>query len=135
MLCEFHKLLNKKNNYNFSDFNFIKEFKKDKLENRISASNKIIDKFYNRVPIIVDSKIILDKNKFIVPRDMIIAQFMYILRKKLDVNPGEAIFLLCRNNIVMTSDSINTIYERYKEEDGFLYLIITKENTFGNYIR
>ena len=135
MLCEFHKLLNKKNDYNFSDFNFIKEFKKDKLENRISASNKIINKFYNRVPIIVDSKIILDKNKFIVPRDMIIAQFMYILRKKLDVNPGEAIFLLCRNNIVMTSDSINTIYERYKEEDGFLYLIITKENTFGNYIR
>ena len=135
MLCEFHKLLNKKNEHNFSNFNFIKEFKKDKLENRISASNKIINKFYNRVPIIVDSKIILDKNKFIVPRDMIIAQFMYILRKKLDVNPGEAIFLLCRNNIVMTSDSINTIYERYKEEDGFLYLIITKENTFGNYIR
>ena len=135
MLCEFHKLLNKKNDYNFSNFNFIKEFKKDKLENRISASNKIINKFYSRVPIIVDSKIILDKNKFIVPRDMIIAQFMYILRKKLDVNPGEAVFLLCRNNIVMTSDSINTIYERYKEEDGFLYLIITKENTFGNYIR
>ena len=57
------------------------------------------------------------------------------INNKLELNPGEAVFLLCRNNIITTSESINTIYERYKEDDGFLYFIVTKENAFGNYIK
>jgi GABA(A) receptor-associated protein len=130
--------INDKNDKNLNifplDCKYINDFRRQKLEERIKISQKIISKYPQRVPIIVDCKqeIILDKNKYIVPNDLTVAQFMYILKKRINVNEQKSIFLLCNNQLVICTESINSLFNRQKDYDGFLYIIISLENTFGN---
>jgi len=123
-------LNNKKKN---NELLFIKEFKKQKLEKRIKISENIKLKYNDRVPIIIDSiNFKLDKHKYIVPKDMIIGNFIQMIKTKISLLPEQSIFLLCNNRLLNGSDIINIIYEKYKEEDNFLYIIISLENVFGN---
>ena len=55
----------------------------------------------------------------------------YIIRKRIKLKPEEALFVIVNNNLVSSSEQINSVYEKHKDEDGFLYVIYTSENTFG----
>ena len=116
------------------DYEYITQFRRQKEEERIKISQKINLKYPQRVPIIVDCKkdINLDKNKYIVPNDLTVGQFMYILKKRIKINYEQSIFLLCNNILIMNTELIKNLYNKYKDVDGFLYIIITLENTFGN---
>ena len=116
------------------DYEYITDFRRQKLEERIQISQKIISKYPQRVPIIVDCKkeLKLDKNKYIVPNDLTVGQFMYILKKRININHEQSIFLLCNNQLVINTELINNLFNRQKDYDGFLYIIISLENTFGN---
>ena len=72
-----------------------KEFKNQKLQFRIQISHKILLKYEERVPIIADCKagISIDKNKYIVPRDLTIGQFLYILKKQKTLYQACQLFL------------------------------------------
>ena len=96
-----------------------------------------MSKYPQRVPIIVDCKkeLKLDKNKYIVPNDLTVGQFMYILKKRININHEQSIFLLCNNQLLINTELINNLFNRQKDYDGFLYIIISLENTFGNYIK
>tara|TARA_A100001015_G_C14923570_1_gene685309 strand:+ start:75 stop:560 length:486 start_codon:yes stop_codon:yes gene_type:complete len=115
-------------------YEYITDFRKQKKEERIQISQKIMSKYPRRVPIIVDCKkeINLDKNKYIVPNNLTVGQFMYILKKRINIDHTQSIFLLCNNQLVINTELINNLYLRQKDYDGFLYIIITLENTFGN---
>ena len=116
------------------DYEYITEFRRQKAEERIKISQKIMSKYPQRVPIIVDCKkeLKLDKNKYIVPNDLTVGQFMYILKKRININHEQSIFLLCNNQLVINTELINNLFNRQKDYDGFLYIIISLENTFGN---
>jgi GABA(A) receptor-associated protein len=116
------------------DYKYITEFRRQKAEERIKISQKIMSKYPQRVPIIVDCKkeINLDKNKYIVPNDLTIGQFMYILKKRIKINHEQSIFLLCNNQLIINTELINHLFDKHKDYDGFLYIIISLENTFGN---
>lgn len=118
---------------NLDDYPYIKEFKNQKLEFRIQTSDKILLKYKERVPIIADCKagISIDKNKYIVPRDLTIGQFLYILKKRINIEPTQSIFLICNNILLINTETIASIYNKFKDEDGFLYICISLENTFG----
>lgn len=122
------------NKNNPKDYSYIKEFKKQKLEVRLQSCNKILTRYPERIPIIIDCKnnIEIDKNKYIVPRDLNIAQFLFILRKRVNINEEQSLFLICNNKLLINTDVIGTIYSKYKDEDSFLYIYISLENTFGN---
>lgn len=94
---------------------------------------KINGKFPDHIPIIVftDNNIKLDKHKYLVKDDMTVGQFMYVLRKRIDLNEHEATFLFVRNKIVTPTDMLNILYKQYKEDCGFLFLYLNKESTFG----
>jgi GABA(A) receptor-associated protein len=68
------------------------KFKKDNnLKLRISESDKILKKYPNRVPIIIErgDKCILndiDKTKYLVPKDLNMNQFIYIIRKRIKLD-------------------------------------------------
>jgi len=119
------------------DYEYITEFRRQKAEERIKISQKIMSKYPQRVPIIVDCKkeINLDKNKYIVPNDLTVGQFMYILKKRIQINHEQSIFLLCNNELIINTELINHLFNKHKDYDGFLYIIISLENTFGNYIK
>lgn len=100
---------------------------------RKQESEKIMDKYPNRIPIIVESKTFeLDKHKYLVPKNLTVGEFHLVLRKRINIKPEEAIFLLINNKAPMINSKMEDIYEEDKSDCGFLFIIITKESVFGN---
>lgn len=58
-------------------------------------------------------------------------QFIYVIRKRIKLPPERAIFLFVDNMIPSTSSLMSVVYEVQKDEDGFLYITYSGENTFG----
>lgn len=106
------------------------------LEERQTESKKVLSRYTDRIPIIVEkakeSPIAnIDKIKFLVPKDLTMGQFSFIIRKRIKLNQDEGLFILINNTMMSTGDIIATIYNNYKDEDGFLYVSYCGENTFG----
>ena len=112
---------------------------------RIVESNKIREKYKDRIPVICERRkndIIkeIDKSKFLVPMDLNFTQFIAIIRKKiiLDRSNQKSIVL---SLLVMGKDKkqysetgdklMSEIYEKHKDTDGFLYIIYTGEISMG----
>ena len=105
------------------------------LENK-KESQRILNKYPDKIPIIVNKEKStklpdLKKNKYLVPRDMVLSQFIYIVRKNLTITSSEALFITINNKLSPSNKKIIDIYEEEKNEDGFLYIIYSSENTFG----
>ena len=106
------------------------------LEERQNESARILEKYEKRVPIIVSKAVNsklndIDKKKFIVPRDLSVGQFIYVIRKRINLKPCEALFLFVNNVLPPTSATLGSIYHNNKSKDGFLYIVYEGENTFG----
>lgn len=107
------------------------------LEHRKSESSKIRAKYPERIPVIVEKEpkssiANIDKRKFLVPSDISVAQFMWIIRKRIQLPAEKAIFLFVGKVLPQTSASMGQIYEDHKDDDGFLYIAYSGENTFGS---
>lgn len=89
----------------------------------------------NLIPIICeyDVNLISGKayGKFLIWKGFQLGQLIEVVRKRIKLQPDEAIFLLINNRMVSLSLSIENIYEQYKDADNFLYIRCTKENVFG----
>jgi len=107
------------------------------FEKRASEAARIRGKYGDRVPVIVEraekSDIpTLDKKKYLVPADLTVGQFVYVIRKRIKLNAEKAIFIFVNNVLPPTAALMNAIYEEHKDDDGFLYVTYSGENTFGN---
>jgi len=107
-----------------------------KLDERKAESARIMTKFPDRIPVIVEKAKEsdvpeIDKYKFLIPKDLSMGEFLYVIRKRIKLAPEKAIFLFCNNNIPNVSDCISRLYEEHKNADGFLYITYASENTFG----
>lgn len=107
------------------------------IENRIKEAERIRNKYPDRIPIICEkaprSRIDdIDKTKYLVPSDLTVGQFAFVIRKRLRLKPETAIFILVNNTFPSTSTTISALYDAHKDEDGFLYLMYSGENTFGS---
>jgi len=105
-------------------------------DTRIRECSRILNKYPDRVPIIVckDKNCTLseiDKQKYLVPQDMNLGQFIYVIRKRIRLQPNEALFVLVNNVLMASNKSLQDIYECNKGSDGFLYIVYSSENTFG----
>jgi GABA(A) receptor-associated protein len=107
------------------------------FDERQIESDRIINKYPHRLPIICEkSKLcktgpFIDKNKYLVPDDFAFGQFSFVIRKRLKLPPEQAIFLFVQGTIPHSTQSINEIYKSQKDPDGFLYVSYSYENTFG----
>ncbi len=112
-------------------------FKNDfTLEQRSAESSRVLEKYPNRIPVIVerdDRSTIsdIDKKKYLVPGDLTIGQFIYIIRKRIKLKPEEALFVFTNNTLVPTSALLSNIYTSNKDQDNFIYFQYSGENTFG----
>lgn len=109
---------------------------KHTIEKRKKESEKIRKKYPERIPIICEknekSKIQdIDKKKYLVPQDLTVGQFVYVIRKKIKLKPQKAIFIFVNNTLPSPNLLMSQIYKDHKDEDGFLYLTYSSENTFG----
>jgi GABA(A) receptor-associated protein len=110
------------------------------FELRKQESERIKEQYPDRLPVVVEKNVTckslpnIDKKKFLVPKDLTIAQFLYVVRKRLNIDSTQAIFLFTKDNTLPTgSQEVQSIYDELKDEDGFLYLFYSAESTFGNF--
>jgi GABA(A) receptor-associated protein len=105
------------------------------LEKRVTESQKIRTKYPDRIPVIVEcdkkSNIMLKEYKFLVPKDITMSQFIYVLRRRIKLEPYQSLYCFINESIPVPSDTMDIIYQTYKENDGFLYIYFSLENTFG----
>jgi len=118
------------------------------FETRKAEATKMRKKYPTRLPVIVeryaganDSEIPnIDKNKFLIPEEMTIGQFMFIVRKRLTLNEAQTFFLFVESTsedgkksqiLAKSSDAVSTLYEQHQDPDQFLYFVYTSQNAFG----
>lgn len=105
---------------------------------RKNEADRVRAKYPNRIPVIVErvencrEVEIIDKKKYLVPIDLTMGQFIYVIRKRLKTITAEkALFIFVGNIMPPTGENMAVIYEKNKDEDGFLYITYSGENTFG----
>lgn len=105
------------------------------FNDRKYESSRMVEKYPDRVPCIIehiDPKVRLDKSKYLVPVDLTVGQFIYVIRKRININDVEALFMFTATNVIPpTSCLMGKLHEDFKDEDGFLYLKVGPENVFG----
>ncbi len=107
------------------------------FEDRKKVSDRIVNEHPNRIPVIVECSEPLQrehplpKNKFAVPYDLTLAQFMYVIRKNMALKPEFALYAFINNRLHPTASLIGTIYSQEKTDDGFMYIELFQESTFG----
>jgi hypothetical protein len=90
--------------------------------------NKLKIKYPDKIPIIVISDdIAITKNKYLVNKDMLVSHFLGIVRKYIEINSGQAIFITINGILVPSNKSIGDI----ENNNDFLYIKLSLENTFG----
>jgi GABA(A) receptor-associated protein len=95
---------------------------------RLDESSRIRKKYPDRIPIICEkasgkSNIpTIDKNKYLVPSDLTVGQFIYVIRKRVKLPAESSLFLFISGTIPSASMLMNALYECMKDSDGFLYV-------------
>ncbi|EQB79003.1 gamma-aminobutyric acid receptor-associated protein-like 1-like protein [Camelus ferus] len=73
----------------------------------------------------------LDKRKYLVPSDLTVGQFYFLIRKRIHLRPEDALFFFVNNTIPPTSATMGQLYEDNHEEDYFLYVAYSDESVYG----
>jgi GABA(A) receptor-associated protein len=114
------------------------EFKKTySFRDRYEESRKIIKKYPDKIPIVCEKHNNLSnlpnitKSKYLVSFDLTVGQFIYIIRKYIRITPETALYIFVNNNIPSTTTDMLSLYDNFKDQDGFLYIYYLTETTFG----
>jgi len=114
-------------------------------EEREKESKKKIEEFPGHVPIILEKKTkrlksdkkIFEKNKtnkFLVPRDIKYKDFIMnvnVRNKFITEKENVYIFFTNGKKLEKNETRIGEIYDQNKDDDGFLYIVYTKYESFG----
>jgi len=107
------------------------------FEKRCGEAGRIRVKYPDRIPVIAekaDKTDIpdIDKKKYLVPGDLTMGQFVYVIRKRIKLPADQAIFIFVNNTLPPAAALMSQVYKEHKDEDGFLYVTYSGESTFGN---
>ena len=118
------------------------EFKEKSFNERVKEYKKAIKRYHDRVPCIVEvseankKDFTLDKHKYLVPSNMTLSTFIYILRRRISVFKDQAlyVFIVNEDNTVLPqiSKTMGEIQNQYKSDCGFVYCLVSLESTFGH---
>jgi len=112
-------------------------FRDKPLKERISIVYSVRIKYPDRIPICVYKEDwinapSLDREKFLVSKEMTIGEFLYIIRLRIKLKPTEALFIFFDNIMLDTNSKLGYVYNKYKyHEDNMLYCTYSLENSFG----
>ena len=106
------------------------------LEERLRLSKAVLEKYPGRVPVICEkhpSSTLPDlkKNKYLIPPELSLGNFIYTIRKNIKINAYQSIFIFVNHKIFPSSMLLSLLYQSEKDEDNFLYINYMTENTFG----
>ena len=115
------------------------KYKKDhNLEERQKESNRILKEYINRMPVICEcdpnsNLVSLKKTKYLVPSDMTVSQFQFLIRRNLDLTQESALYLITSKGIALIGEkTMMEVYNNHKDKtDNFLYIYYDCEITMG----
>eukprot|EP01060_Flectonema_neradi_P040303 TRINITY_DN912_c0_g3_i1.p2 TRINITY_DN912_c0_g3~~TRINITY_DN912_c0_g3_i1.p2 ORF type:complete len:132 (+),score=27.40 TRINITY_DN912_c0_g3_i1:76-471(+) len=112
------------------------KYKEKPLEDRKKESARIIAKYSDRIPVICERHSQsdvpdIDKTKYLVPVDLNAGQFIYVVRKRIKLQPEQALFLFINGVLPPTAALMQQLYADSKDDDGFLYIKYSGESSFG----
>jgi len=119
------------------EYSSVDDIFKKTLEDRKLYSAKLITKYPDRIPVVIEphSKLLktekMEKNKYLMPRNIKITEMMVIFRTIIKIDSSKAIFIFVNNSLIPMRDTVEELYNTYKDQDGFLYITYAYENTFG----
>ncbi len=98
-------------------------------------AEKLLEKYPTYLPLIIKPhdkcEIKLEKTKYLFPKDAPVSHIVTILRKRITLSSEQAIFIFIDGKLPPLTETISSIYQKYKDSDGFLNVIVSTENTFG----
>ena len=95
----------------------------------------------------------IDKKKYLVPADLTVGQFVYVIRKRIKLSQEQALWVFVekeeggkKTQVLpptryayakerlpnMCSNTMAAVYHEYKDKDQFLYITYSGENVFGS---
>ncbi len=134
--------LQKKSQENCKHLHFLdmKRRYKDLLtfDERCTESARVMRKYPDRIPIICERALFakpecpyIDKCKYLVPRELTVGQLMYVIRKRLKLQAHQALYLFAGTMLPCNVMRIDALHQLQKDDDQFLYITYSLENTFG----
>ena len=60
-----------------------------------------------------------------------VGQFYFLIRKRIQLRPEDALFFFVNNVIPPTSATMGQLYQEHHEEDFFLYIAYSDESVYG----
>lgn len=105
------------------------------LSQRRAEYGRIESHLQSKIPVVVECGSAntpqIDKEKFLLPPELTVSQFAYVVRRRMKLAKSESIFLLTNNRLSTATSTIRDLYRQHRSDDGFLYITYTTENTFG----
>jgi GABA(A) receptor-associated protein len=105
-------------------------------DERLEESTKMRNKYPDRIPVICQKTpqstlSALYKSKYLVPKHLTSSQFLFVIRKRLQLTSEKALFIFIDGTLPSSALTFEELYETYKSNDGFLYVSYAEENVFG----
>ena len=101
-------------------------------ETRKEVAFKIREQYQDRVPVIVQLDrraikiLIIEKKKFLAPTDIPLCKFMIEVRKVIQTSRQAPLAVMVESGeMVSGNDTMGVLYERFKDPDGFLYILFS----------
>ena len=111
------------------------DFMRRPISERRTKCHELMTKYPDRVPVIISSRDFkLKKFKYLVHSHMTVGQLFYYLRRNaVTLGEDEAMFVLVNDHTLPSiTHTVSDLYHEYKDPlDGFLYLTLSAESTFG----
>lgn len=119
---------------------------KHSFERRQQESSRLREKYPGRIPILLNKcnkdDPDVDKYKYLIEQNTSMGQFIMIVRNKATPKLREEDALYFQAEVPGKSGGykyeilngqllMSIIYDKYKNEDGFVYITYTKESTYG----
>ena len=112
------------------------------LQERLDQYRRVTETHPNKIPVVVEKSPIsgrrsnpsipdIDKNKYLVPGDLTVSQFMTLIRKRIKLGNDQALFIYVDGVLPPASAMFSTVYAEHRDEDGFLYVMYAGESSFG----
>ena len=110
------------------------------VNQRKQKCDELKQQFPDKIPIICEkdprAKTLndIDKTKYLVPKEISVAQFSCMIRKRLKLNENDAFFLIAKEKHTISGETtMNDVYIKYSDkDDGYLYLTYTSKEIWGS---
>ena len=74
----------------------------------------------------------MTKKKYLAHEDMKLILFIDTVKRNFKLQSEQALYLMVNDKTLINgTTTIGSLYEKYKDEDGFLYISYYEENAFG----